>query len=97
MSASAATLTAEEYELRKALLTEITRISRIEHLEIYRILKDSETEYSENHNGVFFDVCKLPAETYTKMKEFLDFCKKNREEFAAREEVERAAHDALMA
>ena len=52
-------------------------------------------EYSENHNGVFFDICKLPADIYAKMKEFMDFCRKNREDFAAREESERQAHEAL--
>ena len=70
-------------------------ISAIEQQEIYRILKESGVEYSENHNGVFFDICKLPADIYAKMKEFMEFCKKNREDFAAREESERQAHEAL--
>lgn len=95
MSASAATLTAEDYESRKVFLQELKALSPIEQQEIYRILKESGLEYSENHNGVFFDVCKLPAEIYAKMKEFMEFCQKNREEFATREESERQAQEAL--
>ena len=95
MSASAATLSPEDYESRKTFLQELKDISTIEQQEIYRILKESGVEYSENHNGVFFDICKLPADIYAKMKEFMDFCRKNREDFAAREESERQAHEAL--
>jgi hypothetical protein len=95
MSASAATLSPEDYESRKTFLQELKAISTIEQQEIYRILKESGVEYSENHNGVFFDICKLPADIYAKMKEFMDFCRKNREDFAAREESERQAHEAL--
>jgi hypothetical protein len=95
MSASAATLSAEDYESRKLFLQELKEISAIEQQEIHRILKESGVEYSENHNGVFFDVCKLPAEIYAKMKEFMQFCKKNKEDFLLREESERQAHEAL--
>jgi len=95
MSASAATLSPEDYESRKLFLQELKEISAIEQQEIHRILKESGVEYSENHNGVFFDVCKLPAEIYAKMKEFMQFCKKNKEDFLLREESERQAHEAL--
>jgi hypothetical protein len=96
MSASAATLSLEDYESRKLFLQELKTLSTIEQQEIYRILKESGLDYSENHNGVFFDICKLPADIYSKMKEFMEFCKRNREEFAAREESERQAHEALQ-
>lgn len=96
MSASAATLTAAEYESRRSLLEDIKTLSRVEQEEIYRIIKGSSVEYSENHNGVFFDVCKLPADMYEKIQAFLAFCKKNRDDFAAREEDERAAQEALL-
>ena len=73
MSASAAALTAEEYELRKALLNDLARISPMEQKEVFKIIKDSGVEYSENHNGVFFDVCKLPEAAYNRIKEFINF------------------------
>lgn len=95
MSASAAILSATEYEERKVFLEDLKNLVKGEQEEIYRILKSSRAEYSENSNGVFFDACKLPAETFDIMKKFLEFCKKNRQEFAAREEEERKAQEAL--
>lgn len=95
MSASAAGLSAEEYEDRKRFLDELKTLVKNEQEEIYRILKTSRAECSENSNGVFFDVCKLPAETFDAMKKFMAFCRKNREEFAAREEESRRAQEAL--
>ena len=56
MSASAATLTNEEYEERKVFLEELKRLVISEQEEIFRILKRGACEYSENTNGVFFDV-----------------------------------------
>ena len=96
MSASAAALTAEEYELRKNLLNDIGRLSPIEQKEVFRIIKESGVEFSENHNGVFFDVSKLPVEAFNKIRDFINFCKKNGEDFAAREGAERLAQEALL-
>jgi hypothetical protein len=95
MSASAAVLTSEEYEERKRFLEELKTLVKNEQEEIYRILKNSRAECSENSNGVFFDVCKLPAETFDAMKKIMAFCRKNREEFATREEESRRAQEAL--
>jgi hypothetical protein len=97
MSASAATLSVEEYDQRKRVLDVIKTLVRGEQEEIYRILKSSRSEYSENSNGVFFDLCKLPAETFDQISKFIVFCQKNRDEFAVREEEERRAQEALEA
>jgi hypothetical protein len=96
MSASAASLTAEQYEERKRFLDEIKTLAKGEQEELYRILKGSRAEFSENSNGVFFDVSKLPAEIFEQMQKFLEFCRKNRAEFAVREEEERKAQEALV-
>jgi hypothetical protein len=96
MSASAATLTAEEYDQRKQFAEEVKLLTKNEMEEIYRTLKTTGAEYSENSNGVFFDVSKLPAETFSKIQAFMTFCKKNREEFVVREEEYKRAQDALV-
>ncbi len=95
MSASAANLTTAEYDERKKLLDEIRTLSKSELEEIYRILKTSKAEFSENSNGVFFDLCKLPADVFEEIKKFIEFCNKTRDEFASREEEERKAQEAL--
>jgi hypothetical protein len=95
MSATAATLSGEEYDERKKMLDDIRTLSKTELEEIYRLLKNSKAEFSENSNGVFFDLCKLPAEVFEEIKKFMDFCHKTRDDFATREEEERKAQEAL--
>jgi hypothetical protein len=96
MSASAATLTVEEYEQRKLFSDEVKSLTKDEMEEVYRILKSSKAEFSENSNGVFFDASKLPAEIFEKLQAFMVFCKKSRDDCNAREEEFKRARDALI-
>jgi hypothetical protein len=95
MSASASALSTQEYEERKHFLDELKGLSKGEQEEVYRILHQARAEYSENSNGIFFDVCKLPAEVFGQLQKFMKFCRKNRDDFAAREEEERKAQEAI--
>ena len=85
MSASAATLTNEEYEERKTFLEELKRLVIVEQEEIFRILKKNNCDFSENSNGVFFDLSKVPQEAFAQMKSFLSFCQANRKNFEIRD------------
>jgi hypothetical protein len=85
MSASAANLTNEEYEERRIFLEELKRLVIVEQEEIFRILKKNKCEYSENSNGVFFDVSRIPNEVFSEMKSFLTFCQANRKNFEIRD------------
>jgi hypothetical protein len=96
MSASAASLTQEEYEQRKLFADEIKLLTQNEMEEIYKLLKAKKAEYSQNSNGVFFDASKLPAEIFSDLQSFMLFCKKNREEFSQHEEAQKRAQDALF-
>ena len=95
MSVSASILSNEEYEQRKIFVEEVKLLTETEMGEILKILKAASAEYSENSNGIFFDACKLPAEVFGKIQEFMSFCKQNREEFKAYEEEFKRAQDAL--
>ena len=78
------------------MLEHLKTLSKHEMEQIYAILKTTSAEFSENSNGVFFDLCKLPAEAVKQIAEYIGFCSKVREEFAQREEDERKAHEALQ-
>ena len=95
MSASAASLTQEEYDQRKSFVEEVKLLTVNEMEEIYRILKGKKAEYSENSNGVFFDASKLPADVFEELQKFMIFCKKNRDEFSVHEEAQKRAQEAL--
>ena len=59
MSATAANLTGTEYDERKKMLEDIHTLSKTELEEIYRLLKNSKAEFSENSNGVFINLTDL--------------------------------------
>jgi hypothetical protein len=85
----------EDYEIRKQFLDNLKILNKSEKEEIFRILTSTKSGYTENSNGIFFDVSKLSKETFDQMVQFLEFCKKNREEFLNREEEEKKAQDIL--
>lgn len=95
MSATAATLTAEEYEQRKQLLDEMKILVKGEQEEVYRILRTYRCDLSENSNGVFFDLCKVPAEAFEALKKFMEFCRQNRIALEKRDREEQDAQEAL--
>ena len=62
---------------------------------VYRILKKNFATVSENSNGIFFDVASLEKETFQQLISFMEFCKKNRQEFESREQEQIKASEAL--
>lgn len=68
------------YEDRKQFLEQLSILSRSELEEVFRIIKRNTDMYSENTNGIFFDVAALREDTFTRLHEFMNFCIKNRED-----------------
>lgn len=88
-------LTNEEYEERKRFLEDLKLLSKTEHEHIFSLLREDNTEYSENSNGVFFDVSKINNEVFLKLQTYMQFCMEVRKDQATREEEERKAQDML--
>lgn len=63
---------------------EIESLSRPELEELYRILRREGGEYSENSNGIFFDIAGLPANVFEALWKFIEFCKSNASELEKR-------------
>jgi hypothetical protein len=75
---------ADDYEQRKEFSKEINTLSRPELEELYRILKREGGAYSENSNGIFFDLATISESTFVQINEYLNFCLKTRQEDALR-------------
>ena len=60
---------------------------------MFSILKNEKVEFSENSNGVFFDVSKLTVSAYRACKNFIDFCQVNRENLQSRDDEQRKVQD----
>jgi hypothetical protein len=72
------TLDKADYERRKHFLEDMKILSKDEYEEIFRILKRHNIEYSENSNGIFFDLALLSSDVFEKLSTFMDFCKTQR-------------------
>ena len=66
------------YEVRKQLLDEIKTLSTEEYYELFRILKKYNVEYSENSNGIFFDLASISQDIFEKIKSFMEYSKAQR-------------------
>jgi hypothetical protein len=75
-----------EFENKKRLYEAIKNFNRTEQEELFRIIKKQGEEFSENRNGIFFDLMIFKPDTITKIKELVDFCNKNNSEFKSRED-----------
>jgi hypothetical protein len=85
MSGSVQALTNQEYEERKRCLDELKKLVKSEQEQIFSILKKYRIEYSENSNGIFFDLARVSTEAFEEIQKFLLFCQANRTEFEARD------------
>lgn len=86
---------AKDYEERKQFLEDLKRLVKSEQEALFRILKTEKAEFTENSNGIFFDVSKLSVNLFQKVKDYMEFCRKNRDDFSQREEEERKAQELI--
>ena len=88
-------LTNEDYEARRHFLEDLKLLSKTEHEKIFEILRVDSSDYTENSNGIFFDVSKISNEVFSKLQAYMNFCRTIRKEQAERDEDERKAQDLL--
>ena len=77
----------DDYEQRKEFCKEMSLLSRPELEELYRILRRENGVFSENSNGIFFDVASLPAPVFDALWKFLNFCKSNAKDLEERSKI----------
>jgi len=68
------------YEERRIIFDNIKVLVKSEQEELFRIIRKSKESYTENSNGIFFDLSALSDTTFSQIKEYLDFCLKMRQE-----------------
>ncbi len=88
-------LSAAEYDDRKAVLEDIKKLVKSEQESLFTILRNEKIEYSENSNGIFFDLTKLSHSAFRACKEYIEFCRKNRDNLQTREDEQRKAQDII--
>ena len=80
-------LPSEEYEQRRLFLESLKTLTKAEHVEIARILVKHKVSFSENSNGIFFNVGLLEQSVFEALLQFIDFTQFNRRDLAIREQM----------
>lgn len=70
--------------VRNYIFDNIKSLVASEYEEVFRIIRKNKESYSENSNGVFFDLSSVGYNTLHKIKEYIDFCLKTRQEHEVR-------------
>ncbi len=86
------------YEERKQFLDFLPRLSKPQYEQMFRILKAHGAEYTENSNGIFFDIAKLSDECFSTLNAHMEYCivlKKDEESRLKELEELRASSDLL--
>ena len=72
------------YDEKKRVFEDIKLLAKPEQEELFRIIRRMKENYTENSNGIFFDLTLLSDETFTAIKEYLHFCLRTRQEHESR-------------
>lgn len=78
-------ISSEEYARRKIFLENLKSLTKPEYVEIVRILKKNEVGFSENQNGIFFNVAHLPQVIFDELETFIQFTHTNRQNLSDRD------------
>ena len=68
------------YEDKKNIFEDIKLLARPEQEELFRIIRRMKETYTENSNGIFFDLTLISEPTFLQIKEYLKFCLRTRQE-----------------
>ena len=78
-----------EYSIveKKELVNKINMLSKIEHIEIFKIFKKNNIKYTENSNGIFINFMNIADSVITLLDKFIKFCYKNKDSLVEKENI----------
>ena len=77
-------LAAATHDERKKIFDAIKTLVKPEQESIFRIIRKSKETYTENSNGIFFDLSTISNTTFLEIKDYLHFCSTTRQEHDCR-------------
>lgn len=72
---------------KKYILKEITKLNKLEHIEIFKILKNNNIIYTENVNGIFVNMKNLDINTLNDIIKFINYVKNKNIELLEKETI----------
>jgi hypothetical protein len=65
-------------KFRKILFDKITNLSNTEHEEIFKMVKNSSTSFTQNKNGIFFNISSVDDILIDEIDKFVSYCMNNK-------------------
>lgn len=72
------------HDERKRIFDSIKTLVKPEQESVFRIIRKTKESYTENSNGIFFDLSSISDDTFLQIKDYLDFCLKTRQDHELR-------------
>lgn len=60
-------------ELLKSIKERVEPLTKLQHIEIFKIFKEYDIPFSENSNGTFINISEVSIEVLNKVSEYLDY------------------------
>jgi len=78
-----------EYSIveKREIVNKIKMLSKIEHIEIFKIFKKNNIKYTENSNGIFINFMNIADSVITLLDKFIKFCYKNKDSLVEKENI----------
>ena len=72
---------------KKEIVNKIKSLSKIEHIEIFKILRRNNIKYTENSNGIFINLINIDNNIIKQIDEFISFCLNNKDSLVEKENI----------
>ena len=71
----------ETDKMIKFIIDKCKTLKEDEHIEIFKIMKKNNTQYTQNNNGIFINLNKIPHNLLEKIHTFVTYCIENKSLF----------------
>lgn len=72
---------------KKIIINKIKMLSKIEHVEIFKMLKNNNIKYTENSNGIFINFININNKVIVLLDNFINFCLENKDTLVENEKI----------
>ena len=82
-------------EICKKIQNNISKLSENEIAELYKIINDNGTTFTQNNNGIFVNLNWVDDETLTKIDNYISFCIKSQNEISKYELMKNMLNESI--
>ena len=81
---------------KKMLVSDIGELSKHEHIEIFKIIREYGIKYTQNDNGILLNMNILDDKVLERIYQFVTFCKDNKKSLEENEEILQSEKDKML-